>query len=59
MFGLFIIEYLAFKNANSQMGDQARSAPIEEWIQNTINTESHNHDDAQIAEVISKNLKKN
>ena len=59
-----IIEFLAFENANSQWKRiirplKARSSPLDEWISGTINTESHDHDDAWIGEVISKGLKKN
>ena len=45
------IESLASENANSQYKRiiiplKARSAPFEEWIHNTINTDFHDHDDA-------------
>ncbi|KAL6091756.1 hypothetical protein STEG23_038198 [Scotinomys teguina] len=59
-----IIEPLTFDNANSQCNMvirplKARSAHIEEWIQDTINIESHNYDDDCVEELISKGLKKN
>ena len=60
-----IIESLAFENANSLCKRiirplKARSAPLEEWIQDTINIASHEHDDTWIKEVISRGLiKKN
>ena len=48
-----IIESLTFENASSQckkiaMQLKAKSAPFEEWIRETNNIESHDHDDAWI-----------
>ena len=59
-----IIESLTFKNANSQCKGvirplEARSAPLEEWILDAVNIESHEHNDPWIREVISRGLKKN
>ena len=46
-----IIEPLAFENANSLCERiirllKARSAPLEEWVQDNINIVSHDPDDA-------------
>ena len=38
---------------------KARSAPLEEWIRDTFNTESHDHDEAWIGQVISRDMQKN
>ena len=59
-----IVESLAFENANSLCKRisrplKARSAPLGEWIWNTINIESHEHDNTWIREVIFRGLKKN
>lgn len=35
-----------------------RSTHIDEWIQTTVNIESHNHDDTWVVEVTSTNFKK-
>ena len=45
-----IIEFLGFKNANFLCKRinrllRDRSAPLEKWIRDTINTESHDKDD--------------
>ena len=58
-----IIESLAFENVNYQCKRiirplKTRSAPLEEWIQDTINIESHDNDDAWTGEVISRGLRK-
>ena len=59
-----IIESLTFENANAQNNRvikslKSRSALLEEWIQDTISIESHDHDDVWIAEMFSRGLKKN
>ena len=59
-----IIESLAFENVNSLCRrimrlSKASSAPMEDWIQDIINIESHDHDDAWTGEVISRGLRKN
>ena len=58
-----VAESLAFENANSQNKRiirplKVRSSSLEEWIQDTINSETHEHDDAWIREVISRVLRK-
>ena len=58
-----MIESLALENANAQCKIltsllKARSTPLENWIQDTINIESHGHDATWI-EVSSRDLKKN
>ena len=54
-----IIESLAFESVNSLCErvislSKARSAPMEDWIRDTTNIESHEHDDAWIGEVIQR-----
>ncbi|KAL6067262.1 hypothetical protein STEG23_006100 [Scotinomys teguina] len=54
-----VAESLAFENANEACKRiirplKARSAPLEDWIRNTVNVESHEHDDTWIGEIISK-----
>ena len=61
--GQIIIKSLAFKNANSlckriTWSLKAMSAPLEEWIWDTINLDSHEHDDTWIEKVIFRNLRK-
>ena len=58
-----VIESLTFESANFLckriIGPlKARSAPLEECIQNTINIESHEHGNTWIGEVISRCLRK-
>ena len=58
------IQSLAFENANSQCKRisrplKARSAPLEEWIRDTNNIKSYDHDDAWVGEEISRGLRKN
>ena len=57
-----IIGSLAFNDANSQckmiIGPlKARLAPLEEYTQDIIITESHDHDGAWIGKVISRGLR--
>lgn len=57
-----IIESLAFENANAACKRiirplRARSAPMEDWIRETINVEADEHDDTWVGEVISKGLR--
>ena len=59
-----IIESLAFENANAQHRRvirplKARWTPLEEWVWDTIDIESRDHNDVWIGEVISRGLKKN
>ena len=63
--GQTIIESLTFGNVNFHnmykrmiRSLKARSAPLEEWIQDSNNIESHDHDDAWIRKVISRCLRK-
>ena len=58
-----IIESLAFENANSLCKKLIRplkekSAPLEEWIRDTIIIDSPDHDYTWIGEVISRGLRK-
>ena len=58
-----IMNLWLLKNANSQCKriirpPRARSAPLEEWIQDTINIESHDHDDVWIGKAMPRDLKK-
>ena len=54
-----IIESLAFENANAQCKRilrplKARSAPIEDWIRETINVNLYDNDDNLVGELLSR-----